>query len=131
MGFGDQAETPSSLKAVTSAIKPITRKYSRFQWEMTWDKDRHGRTSHRLAQIPHKDNLNKYRGLTKAESAILLQARTGKIGLRRYLHRIGATNSPKCECDGIENVQHVLLQCPNGRGTGISILDRSETYASC
>ena len=71
-GIDSQTETPSSLQTIISAIKSITRKHSRFQWGKAWDTDRHGRTSHRLAQVPHKENPNNYRGLIKAESAILL-----------------------------------------------------------
>ena len=42
---------------------------------------------------------------------MLIQARTGKIALRSYLHKIGTEESKFCECDGVENVHHVLLQC--------------------
>ena len=121
-GYGDMAENPPDLQTITSAIKPNTRLDRTIKWERTGRTSRHGGVSRRLTSVPHKNNLLEYQILTKAESAILLQARTGKTGLRSYLYRIGAAESPRCECGGIENVKHVLPQCPKWTGQRVKYL---------
>ncbi|KJR89448.1 uncharacterized protein SPSK_06673 [Sporothrix schenckii 1099-18] len=52
--------------------------------------------------------------LTKAESSLLTQIRTGHIGLRAYLFRRQAVDSPECQCGADEETAaHVLLNCTN------------------
>ena len=55
-----------------------------------------------------------YRGVeNKALSGILIQLRTGKIGLHHYLHKIQKADSPECECgQGYQTVSHVIEECP-------------------
>ena len=48
----------------------------------------------------------------KPKASMLIQMRTGKIGLNNYLHRIKASDTKLCFCGNTENVYHVLLQCP-------------------
>lgn len=44
--------------------------------------------------------------------SILIQLRTGKIGLGAYLHKINRRESARCSCDlGNQTVKHVLLEC--------------------
>ena len=65
---------------------------------------------------PDKKVLKLHNGLHKAESAILVQLRTEKIGLRDFLvkRRVPNIDSPQCECNqGRETVKHVILHCPN------------------
>lgn len=51
--------------------------------------------------------------MTQAESSVIIQARTGKIGPRSYLHSIGAENSQNCPCrEEAQLLQHILLCCP-------------------
>jgi hypothetical protein len=61
-----------------------------------------------------KQRLHLHRGLSKAESSILIQLRTGKVGLNRFLHLARVPGVGKeCECQGdIESVRHFLLACP-------------------
>jgi hypothetical protein len=58
-----------------------------------------------------RDHRNR-KGL-KATASILMQLRTGRIGLAAYLHRINRRDSARCSCD-LENqtVSHILLECP-------------------
>lgn len=51
--------------------------------------------------------------MNRSESSVIVQARTGKIGLRDYLYRIGAEPSPSCPCGARrQTVYHTLLECP-------------------
>ena len=44
---------------------------------------------------------------------MLIQLRTGIIGLAEYLSKIKRKDSPRCQCDmGNQSVRHVLLECP-------------------
>ena len=67
---------------------------------------------------PDKHVLKLHKGLHKAESSILVQARTGKIGLRDFLfkRRVPGFDSPWCVCgQGRETVRHILVFCPRER----------------
>src|SRR6266516_6337966 len=50
--------------------------------------------------FPAGDPLAKHKGLLKHESSVLIQLRTGKIGLNSFLHRrrVPDVPSPLCSC---------------------------------
>ena len=60
--------------------------------------------------------------LTKAESSLLTQVRTGYIGVNAYLSRRGVVESPECQCGAAEETAaHVFLlvrRFQRGRRTG-------------
>ncbi|KAF5683586.1 hypothetical protein FDENT_7198 [Fusarium denticulatum] len=59
---------------------------------------------------PH--NLKRYRGLSRAQSTMLIQCRTEFIALKPYLCNIKASDTPICDCGaGPETVFHVFIQC--------------------
>jgi hypothetical protein len=56
-------------------------------------------------------SLKKHEGLTKAQSSLLTQVRTGDIGLRDYLFRckVPEVPTPYCSCgEGRETVEHLV-----------------------
>ena len=58
--------------------------------------------------------LRRHEGLTKAQSSLLTQARTGDIGLRDYLFKakVPGVLIPYCECgEGRETVEHLVVWC--------------------
>jgi hypothetical protein len=64
------------------------------------------------------DTLRKHNGLRKHESSLLLQIRTGKIGLRAFLFekKVPEVYSPRCQCgDAAETPQHLALDCSETR----------------
>jgi hypothetical protein len=65
---------------------------------------------------PFQSCLKLYSQLKKAESSALFQAKTGRIGLRRFLAFLGVPGikSKKCLCKkGKETAEHVLLYYDN------------------
>ena len=98
--------------SLTSAAKPRIRERARITWTRMWKEEEFGRELYRLESTPDKKVLMKYRGLYRPRASMLVQMRTGKIGLKSYLKRIKASDTKMCSCGGVENIQHVLLQCP-------------------
>jgi hypothetical protein len=60
--------------------------------------------------------LKRHTGLTKAQSSLLTQARTGAIGLKDFLFRarVPGITTPHCTCgSGRETVEHLVVWCPD------------------
>ena len=59
--------------------------------------------------------LQKYQGLRKHESSLIIQIRTGKIGLRAFLYQRGVPDIDTllyCCSEGPETPAYVVLYCP-------------------
>jgi ribonuclease HI len=98
---------------LAAAAKRQIRSEAKIEWERAWAKERTSRPMKRLIEAPTKKALAYWSGLRKATSSILMQLRTGRIGLSAYLSRINRRDSPRCDCDlGNQTVTHVLLDCP-------------------
>jgi len=65
-------------------------------------------------KFPSKSYLKLIKDLPKAVSSLLIQLRTGHIGLNKHLFRINRSDSPDCEhCPGTqESVHHFIMECP-------------------
>jgi hypothetical protein len=90
------------------------------EWTERWHKERGRKASwpESIAALdqPSQSGLKLYSQLKKAESSALFQARTGRIGLRRFLAsvRVPGVESKECLCGkGKETAEHVLLHCDN------------------
>jgi hypothetical protein len=73
---------------------------------------------------PSRKSLQLYDSLTKAESTVLVQFRTGKIGFQAYLAAIGVSDSALCNCGrSPQTIKHVLnalrIRTWTGDGAGI------------
>lgn len=80
----------------------------------SWQAETRGRTSFRHTPLPTKKVLQLHQGLSKRYSALLVQLRTEKIGLKDFLfHRgVPGTTDPIYECgEGRPTVTHILLRC--------------------
>jgi hypothetical protein len=63
---------------------------------------------------PNKGVLKLYAGLRKAESSVLVQASTGRIGLAKFLYnrKVPGILSAQCRCGaGEETPRHMALYC--------------------
>jgi hypothetical protein len=60
--------------------------------------------------------LKLHAGLKKAESSMLVQARTGRVGLAKFLYgrKVPRIQTAQCRCEaGEETVRHMTLYCTN------------------
>ena len=84
---------------------------------------------------PQRRVLGLGKDLRKAESALLVQARTGRIGLAKLLHsqRVPGFDTAKCQCyAGHETPRHVAHFCveeANRRQQLRDSTDRTQPYA--
>lgn len=110
---GTVSPTPPHLHTLISACKTSIRSRVNQQWEEQWKTDIRGRITHKITKKPSKQVLGKFATMSRPGTSVLVQARTGKIGLRHQLHSIGAEDSKDCRCgEGPQTVQHVLLCYP-------------------
>jgi len=95
------------------------------RWKLNFAARRPGTRSSRVVQPADErplfaDKILKlHKNLTKAESSLLVQIRTGVIGLKEFLFRIGTRGvaTPYCTCGtGKETVEHLVIWCPNPPG---------------
>ena len=83
-------------------------------WEETWSSEKTGRELHAICPKPTKKTLKLHKGLCKAASTLIVQMRTEKIGLKKFLHfrKVPGFDSPECPCRrGMQSAKHVLTEC--------------------
>ena len=62
--------------------------------------------------LPGKHTRQLYDQLSRKESSVLAQLRTGMAQLNTYLYRIKASTTDQCECgQAAETVEHFLFRC--------------------
>ena len=98
-----------------SSKKELQKLFTK-EWEYQWEEKK--RRSYpgwqTFCQKPHKNNLKLYKKLQKAEASLLLQIRTGRIGLASFLFRAGAPDfpTPLCVCgQAEETAKHITSSC--------------------
>ena len=89
------------------------------EWQMHWQATAAGHRSTTASRDPAwngKQVRKRHVGLTKAESSLLTQARTGHIGLNQYLAWRGVPGyTSTCTCGTAnETFQHIALECVRG-----------------
>lgn len=63
--------------------------------------------------LPQRHTLKLYNKLSAGEANILIQLRSGHIGIGKFLHRIKKLESARCRCGyPEESVRHFLIECP-------------------
>ena len=106
---------PFKHKPLKSARIQYIKNSVKEQWSKQWNQ--HTQTSNFLRRLTKRRDFKVgpklYNALpNRTTVATIVQLRTGHCGLNKYLHSIGATHSPYCECGyGKETVEHYLLEC--------------------
>jgi exonuclease III len=85
-------------------------------WTERWNQHRDRTKEFRwelATSMPNRDVLKLHRDLFKAESSALIQFRTGRTGLNRFLASMRVPNvDPQCKCGFVqETPRHVLFYC--------------------
>jgi ribonuclease HI len=108
------ADAPPALYPLRSTVRRWCRTQTERAWAAKWRAEVKGRATHRNTLRPTKKVLQLHEGLTKRQSALLVQLRTEKIGLRDFLfaRRVPGVTSSRCQCgERRQTVAHVLLRC--------------------
>lgn len=106
-------QTP--LPFLRSAAKAHFTRLLFEKWGDEWRNETRGRAPFKLTPSPTGKVLHIHDKLPKWVSSLMIQMRTGKIGLRKFLHERKApgVEDARCGCKrGEETVRHVLTECP-------------------
>lgn len=112
---GNAGETPAEHGA--RAINAL-RERMKERWKQEWKGGTKGQHLKNLEPEPSPAWRKRHAGRTKAQSALLVQLRTGKVGFQEFLYQRKVPNvlSARCACGtGAMTVRHVLLSCPEWR----------------
>jgi ribonuclease HI len=108
------AQRPPIVMHTLAAVRQTIKKSTRKEWEETWKNESRGRDLYKITLEPTRAVLQLHSQLNRPLSSILTQMRTGKIGLRSYLHsrHVPDIADDRCECGlGPQTVAHVLFNC--------------------
>ena len=97
-----------------ATIKLALKRKASELWEEAWTNEKTGRELHAICPKPTKKTLEIHRGLCKAASALIVQMRTEKIGLKKFLHsrKVPGFDSPECPCRrGLQSAKRLLVEC--------------------
>ena len=81
------------------------------EWKYNWKTETRGRASYRYTQEPTHKVLKLHQGRKKWQSALLIQMRTEKIGLRNHLWRRRVPEFDNTTCGFGQTVAHILIKC--------------------
>jgi hypothetical protein len=95
------------------------------RWKQRWEAER---PEWGLLGVrePGRAAVKRHAALHKAESAVITQIRTGRIGLAAFLNqaRVPGVESPACQCGWArETAAHIIAHCPRFAGARHQIAD--------
>ena len=98
-----------------AAVRASAHKAIMKDWGRRWAAETRGRSTYKLTPIPTSKILSLHDKVGKPISSMIIQLRTEKIGLRKFLYSRGVPGieDEGCGCGlGQQTVMHVLLMCP-------------------
>jgi hypothetical protein len=111
-------------KERTKQIRSLLREKALQQRQKVWEEYRATKRLPTILDQPWKEKKSWiYKKLTKPQCSILVQIRSGAIGVASFLYKQRVPNiSPNCSCreERIQTIRHVLLECPNYYNNGRS-----------
>lgn len=112
-GMEVATEPGKQIIRLAAAAKRDIRQRTKDRWAKQWEREKTSAPTKRLVQAPNKKTLRLYEALSKPQSAILIQMRTMRIGLRHFLFKIKTSETDRCVCDeGSQTTKHVVIQFP-------------------
>ncbi|EKG13846.1 hypothetical protein MPH_08978 [Macrophomina phaseolina MS6] len=114
---GRASEHGTQLHARTSLVAALKQTISQAEmdeWKQLWKDGERGRQLFKVAPEPTRKILALHRGTLRTLGSLIVQMRTGKIGLRHFLHqrKVPGVTSGECVCGrGLQTVSHVLYTC--------------------
>ena len=86
------------------------------EWRREWAATQNGKYLKRIDEsLPAKRALRIYGSLTRHQTYLLAQLRTGHSWLATYGRSRGFTDDDRCACGAAETVVHVVVDCPRLR----------------
>ena len=118
----DEAKIAAKSKSVNQIIElsnliaPIFAEFKRMandKWNKRWTIQKHEVYLRRIQPSRDLKSMSKFKGLSRVTAAILIQVRTGKIGLNDFLFSAGQAETDRCSCRGRprQTAEHVLTTC--------------------
>jgi delta 1-pyrroline-5-carboxylate dehydrogenase len=97
---GPRAGTPLELYPLRTTLKTWCWKTLNEQWQANWKQETKGKATRRHTPKPTKKVLQLHSDLNRSESALLVEMRTEKIGLKDFLfsRRVPGVPDPRCDC---------------------------------
>ena len=99
---------------VQTTLKTWIMRQTKVEWRNSWEMETRGRTTFKHTPCPTHNILRIHHGLKKWQSAILIQMRTEKIGIKDFLWKmkVPGYDDPRCDCgEGRQTVGHILMRC--------------------
>jgi ribonuclease HI len=109
----NQIQFPGDRVLLAATAKRRVRRRIKERWAQEWAKERTSKPNQRLVKAPDKKVLRLFDSLSKPYTSILIQMRSMRIALNRFLFKIKAVESDECYCsEGSQTPRHILMQCP-------------------
>lgn len=107
--------TEKKLPGSVAACKQTFAETIKRKWEARWkESPRYAKMAKIDPKLPSPAFSKATAALSRAQSSVLIQLRTGHIGLNHHMKRIKKTQNDSCpNCAGIaETIHHYLFDCP-------------------
>jgi hypothetical protein len=108
---GPMPEEAKQMVQLGAAAKRMVGELAKENWVQAWKKEKPNCPTKRLVNVPGPQVVRYWKGQQKATSSVLIQLRTGYIGLNQYLTHINIHQDARCGCGlGNQNPQYIVMK---------------------